>query len=140
VSARTTRSTWNTDTIRAADLTDTDTVLISGLWREILDVWQDGDDPSARFGADSPTAKSLLAKIDWSSPCWIGVRYVDEDRSTPNEIEDALHFFRLRELVQVQREIPATSDTLNAPQQRTNQFAVDPRISTQSRMQKDATA
>lgn len=100
------RSTWTTETIRAEDLTEEDTVLVGGIWREIFDVWKDGDDPAAMFGDGEPTTVALLAKTDWNSPCWVAIRYVDEDRSTQDEIEDALYFFRLRELVQVQKELP----------------------------------
>lgn len=102
------RSTWTMETIRAIDLTEEDTVLVGGIWREILDVWKGGDDPAAKFGDGEPTTVALLGKIDWDSPCWVAVRYVDEDRSTPDEIEDGLHFLRLRELVQVQKELPFT--------------------------------
>ncbi|MFC7791387.1 hypothetical protein [Streptomyces cinereoruber] len=101
------RSTWTTETIRAVDLAGKDTVLIDGIWREIFDTWKDGDDPAAMFGEDDPTTKALLEKIDWGSPCWVGVRYVSEERSDEDHVEDALHFFRLRDLVQVQKEIPA---------------------------------
>ncbi|NGO66781.1 hypothetical protein [Streptomyces boncukensis] len=109
------RSTWSIDTIRAADLVDNDDVLINGRWREVLDTWQDTDDPAAQFGDDHETTKAIEAKTAWCSPCWIAVRYVDEDNSTPNEIESRLHFFRLRDLVQVQREHkpdPAEDDPL----------------------------
>ncbi|MBA0053451.1 hypothetical protein E0L36_22005 [Streptomyces sp. AJS327] len=98
------RSTWSAQTIRAVDLVDNDDVLIGGRWREVLDTWQDTDDPAAQFGDDHETTKAIEAKTAWFSPCWIAVRYVDEDNSTPDEIHDRLHFFRLRDLVQVQRE------------------------------------
>ncbi|MCX4657293.1 hypothetical protein OG249_36135 [Streptomyces microflavus] len=100
------RSTWAVETVRASDLTDSDTVKIQGVWREIFDVWRDTDDPAAMFGENNPTTVAILARTDWVSPCWIGVRYVNEDRSTGHEVEDALHFFRLRTLVEVQKEVP----------------------------------
>ncbi|MGW0545600.1 hypothetical protein ACWD0D_35730, partial [Streptomyces griseoincarnatus] len=82
MSANPTRPTWAVQTIRAGDLVDSDTVRIHNVWREILDVWRDTDDPAAMFGEDDPTTVAILRKTDWCSPCWIGVRYVDEDRST----------------------------------------------------------
>lgn len=115
------RSTWTTQTIRATDLVDSDTVLIEGVWREILDVWGPEDDPAAEFGEDDPTTLAIEAKTDWSSPCWVAVRFIDEDRSTDMGIEDALHFFRLRDLVQVQKEIPAIQHTAHVPAQRTTE-------------------
>lgn len=115
------RSTWTSQTIRASDLVDSDTVLIEGVWREILDVWTAEDDPAAEFGEDNPTTLAILAKTDWSSPCWLAVRFVDEDRSTDQESIDALHFFRLRDLVQVQKEVPATQYTAHVPTQRTTE-------------------
>ncbi|MYR62437.1 hypothetical protein GTY54_41640 [Streptomyces sp. SID625] len=105
------RTTWTTETIRAVDLTDEDMVLVGGVWREIFDVWKDDDDPTVMFGEGEPTTTALLDKIDWDSPCWVGIRYVDEDRSTSRDIVDALHFFRLRELVQVQKEVPYVPPT-----------------------------
>ncbi|MFB8442680.1 hypothetical protein ACFC7A_26880 [Streptomyces niveus] len=104
------RPTWTTATIRAVDLRDDDTVLINGTWREVFDVWKDGDDPAPQFGEGEPLTVAILAKTDWSSPCWVAVRYVDEDRSTASDIESALHFLRLRELVQVQVQESGTSD------------------------------
>ncbi|MFJ5890312.1 hypothetical protein [Streptomyces californicus] len=115
------RSTWTTETIRASDLTDADTVLIDGIWREILDVWTPESDPAAQFGDNSATTAAILAKVDWSSPCWMAVRVVDEDRSTDDDLEDVLHFFRLRELVEVQKEIPPTRCATRVPNQRTTE-------------------
>ncbi|WP_086779517.1 hypothetical protein [Streptomyces griseus] len=115
------RSTWTTQTIRASDLTGTDTVLIEGVWREVLDVWTGDDDPAAQFGEDNPTTLAILAKTDWSTPCWIAVRFVDEDRSNDMESMDSLHFFRLRDLVEVQKEIPPTHFTTRVPNQRTTE-------------------
>lgn len=100
------RTIWTTETIRAEDLHEKDTVLVNGVWREIFDVWKDGDDPAYQFGEDNPTTAAIRAKVHWNSPCWVAIRYVDEDRSTVHQIEDALHFFRLRELVQVQTPAP----------------------------------
>jgi hypothetical protein len=101
------RSTWTTDSIRAVDLADNDTVLIDGVWREVLDVWNDDDDPAAQFGDDHWMTILIDAKVSWCSPSWTAVRYVHEETSTAVEIDSRLHFFRCRELVTVQREIPA---------------------------------
>lgn len=40
------RSTWTTETIRAIDLREQDTVLVDGIWRELFDVWKHGDEPN----------------------------------------------------------------------------------------------
>ncbi|MGW4007933.1 hypothetical protein [Streptomyces sp. NPDC004763] len=99
------RSTWTTDTIRAADLTGGDAALIKGKWREVLDVWQAGDDPAAEFGEDSETTRAILNMTAWETPCWIGVRYLDEGMSDADSVRGSMTFLRLVDLVQVQREI-----------------------------------
>ncbi|WP_433856680.1 hypothetical protein [Streptomyces kronopolitis] len=109
-----TRSTWTTDTVRAVDLEDNDSVLIDGAWREVLDVWNDDDDPAAQFGDDHPMTLAILDKVAWCSPSWTAVRYVHEETSTPNEVDSRLHFFRCRDLVQVQREVKPEPGALDA--------------------------
>ncbi|MFD3978280.1 hypothetical protein ACFWR6_06805 [Streptomyces griseus] len=115
------RSTWTTQTIRASDLVDSDTVLIEGVWCAILDVWTAEDDPGAFFGEAHPTTAEIEAKTDWAVPCWIAVRFLDEDQSNSDETEDALHFFRLHDLVEVQKEIPPVPHTTRVPNQRTTE-------------------
>ena len=100
--------------VRAVDLEDNDTVLINGVWREVLDVWNDDDDPAAQFGDDHPMTLAILDKVAWCSPSWTAVRYVHEEASTASEVESRLHFFRCRDLVQVQREVKPESGVLDA--------------------------
>lgn len=105
-----TRSTWTTEVIRADDLTDQDTVLIDGAWREILDVWHNGDDPAAQFGDNSELTKAITPYIGYVSACWVVVRFVKEERSTEDDVASGFCALRLRELVQVQKEVPPTGE------------------------------
>ncbi|QKW06951.1 hypothetical protein HUT18_11640 [Streptomyces sp. NA04227] len=110
-----TRSTWTADSVRAADLEDTDTALIDGEWREVLDVWNDEDDPAAMFGEDHPTAQAIFRMAAGRSPDWTIVRYVREEESSIGELAYGLRIFRCRDLVDVQRELVTPETTLAGP-------------------------
>ncbi|KUL44789.1 hypothetical protein ADL22_12665 [Streptomyces sp. NRRL F-4489] len=99
------RQFWTTATVRAEELLESDTIKVDGKWREVFDVWKEGDDVAGNFGDDSDLTKMIMEKTDWMSPCWVAVRYVDEEKSTANEIESGLAFFTLRDLVEIQ--VPA---------------------------------
>ena len=83
------------------------TVQIDGKWREVFEVWTDGDDPARVFGENSDYAKAIGEFIDYASPCWVVVRYVVEEKSNSAEIDDAIHRFRTCDLVAVQVPEPA---------------------------------
>ncbi|MGW1989601.1 hypothetical protein [Embleya sp. NPDC001921] len=107
------RTTWTTTQVRAVDLYNDDTVLIDGVWREVLDVWKNGDKPEHTFGEDSPTTAEIRARLDWTSVCWIAIRYVDEKRSTPCTIAHGIHVVRTRSLMTVQ--VPEPAKVLDGP-------------------------
>lgn len=88
------------------------TVRINGIWREVFDVWADGDDPATTFGDDGEYTKQIGESIDYASPCWVVVRYVVEERSNCAEVSDAIHRFRTCDLVDVQvpEPLPLASD------------------------------
>ncbi|MDJ0463076.1 hypothetical protein [Streptomyces sp. H27-C3] len=106
--AASTRRVWATVTVRAEELLETDTIKVDGKWREVFDVWKDGDDVAEMFGDGSDLTVKIMNKIDWNSPCWVAVRYVDEGRSTADEVESGIAFFTLRDLVEIQ--VPAGHD------------------------------
>lgn len=89
------------------------TVKIDGVWREVFDVWAEGDDAYEMFGQDSPTAQKINDKIDWASPVWVGVRYLTEEFSDAGNLEDALHFWRTCEPVHVL--VPAAATIVRRP-------------------------
>ncbi|MEJ3741799.1 hypothetical protein WEI85_00655 [Actinomycetes bacterium KLBMP 9797] len=78
------------------------TVLIGGIWREVFEVWADGENPASLFGEDAEYTKVITDALDYASACWVLVRHVVEEKSTPFEVADAVHRFRTCELVEVQ--------------------------------------
>jgi hypothetical protein len=75
-------------------------VRIDGKWREVFDVWSDNDDPATLFG-DNDYTRMINEWLETESPLWTVVRYLVEEKSK-EQISDALHAFRYRDLVEVQ--------------------------------------
>jgi hypothetical protein len=103
---------YTTKQVRACNLQELERLLhkdgehlvirIDGVWREPFDVYAEPDDATVVYGEGHVPSK-ILERLDTSTPLWVVVRYLVEEKSTSGgEIEDELAFLRYRDLIEVQ--------------------------------------
>jgi hypothetical protein len=95
---------------RAKDLTDQDVIRHQGMWREILDIYHDWEDVWAVHSQqtlEEPWAAGMKGKFTeafdnhWEDS-YVVLRLLDQNRSTPAEIEDIYVVMYTYDLAEVQ--------------------------------------
>ncbi|GLF98206.1 hypothetical protein [Streptomyces yaizuensis] len=100
------RPYWTTRLVRACDVQEGDVVLIAGRWREVVDVYNSGDDPKSDLGQDSHAALEIRKVIDRANSVWTAVRFVTEEQCSGLEISTRVEALLWCTLVEVQVEAP----------------------------------
>lgn len=90
--------------IRAADLVDGDGLMVNGRWREVLDVWKDGDFDAATAMYSDPTCaeRELIADHLGSFSQYVVVRLLEESTEDLGDMKTFATAFRMVDLVTVQ--------------------------------------
>jgi len=78
-------------------------VKINGQWREVLEAWGSDDAEAARshYGEGSEYGDEAYDKLEGTN-LWVAARVLVEETSNVLEVEDAMHYWRYAELVDVQ--------------------------------------
>ncbi|MFI1189277.1 hypothetical protein [Streptomyces californicus] len=81
------RPSWNVRLVRARDVQERDVIRLDGRWREVMDVYNNGDDPALQFGRDSTISHEIQAVLDRADDVWTALRFVVEEKCSGAEIE-----------------------------------------------------
>lgn len=93
-------------TARARDLNENDVVKIDGTWRLIMDIHKSAEDAEAHFGNGIENYPEMRQAADEAFGRWEGdylvIRFVNQERSTPDTAEDVVRVLFSWDLVEVQ--------------------------------------
>ncbi|MET8605721.1 hypothetical protein ABZV92_19480 [Streptomyces rubiginosohelvolus] len=101
------RSFWDVRLVRADDVRAQDVVRLDGRWREVMDVYNDGDDPALDFGRDSSITHEIQSVLNRAHGVWTALRFVDEEKCSGADIETRVAGLLWCSLLEVQVEVPS---------------------------------